>query len=119
MRLNVKFEQSAQKIPIGFSANESEFGIAFGESVVVNKARFYEKIVFVGNSEWMEYRGKWLLRIPQDEHNIKKIQGIVAERIVEEGACENMVYSYKHYPSGTLAIIVDHKIDMRVVIKGE
>lgn len=63
--------------------------------------------------------GKFMYKIQQDAHDMKTIHTIEADKKVAEDFYENMVYSYKRYTSGTVSIITDEKIDMRVIIKGE
>lgn len=82
----------------------------------------YTLEVLSTDNVWEQVGNKWQVRIAQTTHNFKKIQSIVAERLSEdeEGAAyENMVHSYKQYRSGSIAIIVDKKIDMKIIIKGE
>lgn len=71
------------------------------------------------NKSWVKNGNVWEIRILQTSHNFSKINSIVIERQMEDGLWENMVYSYKRYKSGTVAVIVDEKIDVRIIIKGE
>lgn len=71
------------------------------------------------DSLWEQADNKWRVRIAQTTHKLKNIYSIVAERKTESGVYENMIYSYKNYTSGSVAIIVDNKIDIKIIIKGE
>ena len=79
----------------------------------------YELEVSSDSDRWEEINGKWQIRIPQTTHNFQKINSIVAERKMDSEIYENMIYSYKRYLTGSVAVIVDNKIDMRIIIKGE
>lgn len=80
----------------------------------------YEKEISINDGRWKQpvNTTKWQITIPQVDHGFNKITRIVAERITEIGTHENMVYSYKRYSSGNVAIITDYKIDMYIIIKG-
>ena len=78
----------------------------------------YELKVLATDAVWEEVNGKYQVRVAQVTHNFKKIYSIVAQRKVTNDYYENMIYSYKIYKSGSVAVIVDNKIDIRIVIKG-
>ena len=83
-------------------------------------AAVYEVEVYASdNKSWVKNGDKWETRILQTNHNFSKINNVIAERKMAENMWENMVYSYKRYKSGTVAVIVDEKIDVRIIIKGE
>lgn len=83
-----------------------------------NVATSYELEVLSTDDVWEAVNGKYQVRVSQVAHNFKKIYTIVAQKKITEDYYENMIYSYKIYKSGSIAIIVDEKIDMRIVIKG-
>lgn len=78
----------------------------------------YELKVLATDDVWEEVNGKYQVRVAQVTHNFKKIYSIVAQRKVTNDYYENMIFSYKIYKSGSVAVIVDKKIDIRIVIKG-
>lgn len=78
----------------------------------------YELKVLATDAVWEKVNGKYQVRVAQVTHNFKKIYSIVAQRKVTNDCYENMIYSYKIYKSGSVAVIVDNKIDIRIVIKG-
>lgn len=81
----------------------------------------YELTVSIDDDLWRENTTtkKWEIKINQVEHNIKKIHNVIAERKMDVNMYENMLYSYRRYISGSISIIVDEKINMRIIIKGE
>lgn len=92
--------------------------LAFGDAIVLGDVA-YEIEVFSTSNDWQQVNGKWQFKIPQTTHQFKKINSIVAEKKTDKEIYENMVYSYKRYLTGSIAVIVDNKIDMRIIIKGE
>lgn len=92
--------------------------LAFGEAIVFGDVS-YEIEVPSTSSNWQQINGKWQVRILQTTHNFKKIHSILAERKMDSEMYENMIYSYKRYLTGSVAIIVEEKINMRIIIKGE
>ena len=79
----------------------------------------YIEEIAINNSGWEKVETQFKYRIAQTTHNLKTIHSIVCERKTALDMYENMIYSYKRYTSGSVAIIVDEKIDMRIIIKGE
>lgn len=92
--------------------------LAFGDAVVFGDVS-YEVEVSSTSTDWQQVNGKWQFKIPQTTHQFKKINSIVAERKMDSEMYENMIYSYKRYLTGSIAVIVDEKINMRIIIKGE
>lgn len=92
--------------------------LAFGDATIVGETP-YEVEVSSNSNDWQQVNGKWQFRIPQTAHNFQRINSVVAERKMNTDRYENMIYSYKRYLTGAIAIIVDKRIDMKVVIKGE
>ena len=78
----------------------------------------YELEVASTSTLWEQVNGRWQVRVLQTQHNFKNVQDIIAERLSEGGTYENMIYGYKKYSSGSIAIIVDEKIDIKIIIKG-
>lgn len=93
--------------------------LAFSGGGTIIGGKSYDAEISSTSTEWTQYNGFWQIKILQVTHNIGKITGIDVEKKVAEGEYENMVYSYKRYSSGSVAIIVDEKIDIRIIIKGE
>ena len=92
--------------------------LAFGDAIVLGDVS-YEVEVSSTSTDWQQVNSKWQFKIPQTTHDFKKITSIVAERKMSNDMYENMVYTYKRYNSGSVSVIVDSKIDMRIIIKGE
>lgn len=92
--------------------------LAFGDAIVLGDVS-YEVEVSSTSTDWQQVNGKWSVRILQTTHNFKKIHSVLAERKMDSEMYENMIYIYKRYNSGSIAVIVDEKIDMRIIIKGE
>lgn len=89
------------------------------EEIEKLKASTYELEVLSTDNIWENTGEKYQIRILPTAHNFKKIYSITAERKMPTGFYENMVYSYKRYSSHSISVIVDSKIDMRIIIKGE
>ena len=65
---------------------------------------------------------QYRIRILQVDHGFGKIHSIVVEGragTADDVPYENIVYSYKRLKSGTVSIILDKKINCRIIIKGE
>lgn len=92
--------------------------VASGGTIITGDLT-YKIEVAMTDSSWEKINGKWQVSILQGTHKITTIHSITAERKNESGIYENMIYSYKRYLTGAVAIIVDEKINMRVIIKGE
>lgn len=86
--------------------------------VPIGQGTNFELEVASTSTLWEKVNGRWQVRILQTMHNLKNITEIVAERLDDSGNYENMIYGYKKYLSGSIAIIVDEKIDIKIIIKG-
>ena len=93
--------------------------LAFGDAVVFGDLSYEIEVFAKDSSKWTKNGNVWETRILQTTHNFSKINSIVVEKRMEDDLWENVVYSYKRYKSGTVAVIVDEKIDVRIIIKGE
>ena len=100
----------------GFAIKDTDAHARIDE---IAKGVVYELEVLSTDSVWETNGEKVQVRIPKTTHKFTKIHSIIAERKTETDMCENMIYSYKRYLSGSVAVIVDSKIDMRIIIKGE
>ena len=78
----------------------------------------YEVEVSSTSSDWKQVNGKWQVRIGKTEHGFKNVTSIKAESVTSD-AYEKMLFSYKRYFTGSVGIITDKKIDIRILIKGE
>lgn len=92
--------------------------LAFDGAIIIGDITYTTEISSQ-SSLWQEVSGKFQIRILQTTHGFNKINSIVAERKTATDMYENMIYSYKRYLTGTVAVTVDDKIDMRIIIKGE
>ena len=92
--------------------------LAFGEAIVLGDVS-YEVEVSSTSTDWQQVNGKWQCKIPQTVQQFKKIKSIAAERRMDSEMYENMIYSYKRYLTGSIAVMVDNKINMKIIIKGE
>lgn len=91
---------------------------AFG--ALSKKLGIYElEVLSTEDSVWEEADGKWRVRIPQSTHKLTKIHRIFAEKKIGLDSYENMIYIYKRYLSGSVGVMVDYKIDMKIIIIGE
>lgn len=92
--------------------------LAFGDAVIIGDLA-YEVEVSTTSIDWQQVNGRWQIKIPQSTHGFSKINSVVAERKTSTDVYENMIYTYKRYLTGSIAVIVDNKINMRIIIKGE
>ena len=89
-----------------------------GKTANISIDRPYSLDVPENSEKWKQVGKKYQVSILQVDHGFKKITSVIAERITEIGTYENMVYSYKRYSSGTVAIITDYQIGIHITIKG-
>lgn len=89
-----------------------------GKVANISIDRPYSLDVPEDSEKWKQVGKKYQVSILQVDHGFKKITSVIAERITEIGTYENMVYSYKRYSSGTVAIITDYQIGVHITIKG-
>ena len=101
--------------------------LAFGDITFLGDA--VKEVVVSANKNDSVYEWKTTsdskncVYISQTNHGFTTINSVNAERIItaSDGKqhVENMFYALKYYKSGSISVIVDNKIDMRIIIKGE
>lgn len=80
----------------------------------------YIKIMNEDSDSWQQIGNVYKIFIPIEEHKIKNVKGIeVLLKHDVGGYFENIVYTYKIYYSGKVAVILDKKINCKIIIKGE
>lgn len=101
--------------------NNEEFLQVFGEiNTVTPPTPGIYKINLDENSDlWEEANGKWRVRITQAMHKLQTINSISVESQSTVDVYENIIYSYKRYASGSVSIILDKKMNIRIIIEGE
>ena len=104
----------------GNPVNNATIGALYEEAKMLlqSSGKLFELNVSSTDNAWEQVNGRWQVRVLQTQHNLKNVQDIIAERLSQGGTYENMIYGYKKYSSGSIAIIVDEKIDMKIIIKG-
>ena len=104
----------------GAPVTNATIGALYEEAkqLIQSGGKLFELNVSSTDNAWEQVNGRWQVRVLQTQHNFKNVQDIIAERLSEGGTYENMIYGYKKYSSGSIAIIVDKKIDIKIVIKG-
>jgi hypothetical protein len=100
-----------------YSVTQEKDLVPFGESSGSAES-VYRRIILATDEAWTKIGDKWQVRIGQTDHGFKNVTSIKAERATSD-AYENMLFSYKRYFTGSVGIITDKKIDIKILIKGE
>lgn len=78
----------------------------------------FQKTVSATDSGWEEVDGEWRYGVLKSEHLLDSIYSVNAEKETSVGIFENIWYSFKKYLTGTVYIILDEKINMKITIQG-
>jgi uncharacterized protein YjaZ len=79
-----------------------------------------EYIKTVTEDLWEQVGNEYRVQIYQTEHKVDNIKQIIVQIKDANSECyEDVCYSYKIYFSGKVAIILDKKINCRIIIKGD
>lgn len=78
----------------------------------------FQKTVSATDSGWEEVDGAWRYGVLKSEHLLDNIYSVNAEKETSVGVFENIWYSFKKYLTGTVYIILDEKINMKITIQG-
>lgn len=121
MKLCAKFQEDSQKIETRFQENKEHICTSFCSGVIVGgSARVFQKEVSVEDTLWVEVSNVFKYTIPSTEHKFKKVLGVNLEILnSEENHYENADFTYKIYHSGAVTIVLDKKVDCRIIIQGE
>ena len=72
------------------------------------------------SSLWNEINGTFIVTIPSTEHKLKNISSVNMYILnAVENSYENADFTYKIYNSGAVTIVLDKKVDCRIIIQGE
>lgn len=84
-----------------------------------NSESAYEKTVTEDSELWEEIDGKYRISIPADEHQKQNITDVKAYLVNSQGLCYESIYnSVKIYYSNKVAVVLDKKINCKIIIKG-
>ena len=112
--------KSAYQIAVenGFKGTEKQWLESLKGEAGHSEPAYITEVLATSDS-WVLKDSKWQVKIAQSDHNFKKIHSIVVEAKVNGEFYENIVYSYKLYLTGSISIILDKKLDIRIIIKGD
>jgi hypothetical protein len=79
----------------------------------------YIKEIAEDDEAWEWYNNAWRYEIPASEHGKKKVTKVVVIKIKKDDYEETIDFSLKKYFTGKVAIILDVKINGKIIIRGE
>ena len=87
-----------------------------------SSCKVFTKEISKTDKNWVEYGKYYKYRILKNEYDMSNINGIDVERkaVIDDEECyENIMFSYKKYATGVIAIVLSEPDDIKVIIKGE
>jgi hypothetical protein len=78
-----------------------------------------DAITFLKEISASDFNENNTYRIPIYEHNVNMITDINALSLEEDEYMENIDFSYRIYKSGSIEIILDKAINVKIIIRGE